>query len=258
MSHNEHPPALNHGELQLVFENIWFIKGTVKMPIAIPMKISRSMTVIKNPDNNELTLVNSMRLSEEGLRKLDSLGKVAHVIRLAGFHGRDDGFYKDKYQAKVYAVKGQFYSRKFEKQPIKPEDGFMQPDVWLDESTPLPIEGSQLRVIHSSNPGEAILLIDREGGILVVGDTLQNMPAADEFVNFPAKIMMGKMGFFKAYNVGPGWLQFAKPNESEVRAILDIDFDHVLPAHGDPVIGKAKEKYRPALTGPLKGATPSK
>ena len=34
---------------------------------------------------------------------------------------------------------------------------------------------------------------------------------------------------------------------NEVKAILDLEFEHVLPVHGGKVIGGAKEKYRPAI-----------
>ncbi|MGB5683132.1 MAG: hypothetical protein WBM47_14875, partial [Polyangiales bacterium] len=78
-------------------------------------------------------------------------------------------------------------------------------------------------------------------------------PEPDEYYNFPAKLMMKRFGFFKPYNVGPGWLQFARPSAAEVRSILDLEFQHVLPGHGDAVIGGAKEKYRTALEGELKG-----
>ena len=36
--------------------------------------------------------------------------------------------------------------------------------------------------------------------------------------------------------------------ESQLRALLDQPWDHVLPSHGNPVIGGAKEKYSKALT----------
>jgi hypothetical protein len=65
--------------------------------------------------------------------------------------------------------------------------------------------------------------------------------------------MMKRFGFFKPYNVGPGWLRFASPSADDVRSILQLDFEHVLPGHGDAVIGGAKEKYRPAIEGELKG-----
>ena len=54
-------------------------------------------------------LINSLRLDEEGLAKLDELGKVTDVIRLGGFHGSDDPFYKERYGATSWAIEGQVY-----------------------------------------------------------------------------------------------------------------------------------------------------
>ncbi|MFV1975960.1 MAG: hypothetical protein ACC651_09445 [Candidatus Scalindua sp.] len=248
----KHPPAMAHGHFNEIFEDIWFIQGAVKMPMLLPMKVSRSMTVIRNPSNNELTLINSMRLSDAGLNELLNIGNIANVIRIAGFHGRDDAFYQEKYGAKVYAIRGQTYVRKFDNE-MKTEDGFMQADIWLEKGSALPFDSATLKVFETAKPTEAIIVIDREGGILITGDSLQNTPVPDQYVNLPARFMMKKMGFFKEYNIGPGWLGFAKPDEVEVRSILDLAFEHVLPAHGDPVISGAKEKYRPALEGDLKG-----
>jgi len=248
----KHLCAMAHGHFEKLFEDIWFVKGAVKMPMLLPMKVSRSMTVLRNPSNNELTLINSMRLTDAGLNELDNIGKVANVIRIAGFHGRDDAFYRERYGAKIYAIRGQTYVRKFDND-TKTEDGYMQADVWLEKGSVLPIGPATLKIFETAKPTEAIIVIEREGGILVTGDSLQNTPEPDQYVNFPARLMMKKMGFFKEYNVGPGWLGFAEPEEAEVRSILDLEFDHVLPAHGDPVITGAKEKYRPALEGDLKG-----
>lgn len=248
---HKHMPAQAHGSITKIFENIWFVKGAVKMPMLMPMKISRSMTVLKDAETGELTLVNSMRLSEKGLAELEKIGNIKNVIRLAGFHGRDDGFYRDRYGAKIFAIKGQSYTRKF-------DDGsdlevYMQPDVWLDKNSELPIKNAELIVIESSSPSEAVLLLQTEGGVLVAGDALQNTPEPDEYVNFIGKIAMRKMGFYKAHNVGPGWLQFASPEATEVRSLLNLNFEHVLPAHGDAVVGQAKEKFRPNIEGELKG-----
>lgn len=59
--------------------------------------------------------------------------------------------------------------------------------------------------------------------------------------------MMKMMGFVKPYNVGPGWLKQCKPPKDHLRAILDLSFANVLPSHGAPVIGDAREQYRPAI-----------
>jgi hypothetical protein len=243
-------PASPHGAFEEVFDGIWFIRGGVKMPMKVPMKMGRAMTVVRGGDGG-LTLFNTMRLSEPGLKQLESFGPVRHVIRLAGFHGRDDGFYRDRYGAKVYAIKGQRYVRGMSM--AAEHDDYMHPDVQLSAEDTLPIEDASLRIIHSSDPPEAICRLDREGGILIAGDALQHTPKPDEFFNLPARFMMKRFGFFKPYNVGPGWLQFAHPSALEVRSILTMDFEHVLPGHGAAVIGGAKEKFRPAIEGDLKG-----
>ena len=245
-----HLPASPHGKLEELFDGIWFVRGGIKMPMRIPMKISRSMAVVRGTDG--LTIFNSMRLSETGLAELESLGEVKHVVRLAGFHGRDDGFYRDRYGARVYAVEGQQYARGMD--PGKDGlDPYMEPDEWLSEASALPIADAKLKVFSTSNPPEAVCVLQRHGGILIAGDSLQHTPAPDEFCNWPAKVMMKRFGFWKPYNVGPGWLQFAHPTASDVRSVLDLEFEHVLPGHGAPVVGGAKGKYRPALEGELKG-----
>ena len=245
-----HLPASPHGRLEELFDGIWFVRGGIKMPMRMPMRIGRSMTVVRGDDG--LTILNSMRLSEEGLKELESLGDVKHVVRIAGFHGRDDGFYRDRYGAKVYAVEGQSYVRGLDPKKPNPES-FMEPDGWLNEESTLPIADAKLKVFSTSTPPEAVCLIERHGGILVAGDSLQHTPTADEYFSFLAKIMMKRMGFMKPHNVGPGWLQFAHPTVADVRSVLDLEFEHVLPAHGAAVIGGAREKYRPAIEGELKG-----
>lgn len=246
-----HLSAAPHGPLEELFEGIWHVRGGVKMPMLMPMKIGRAMTVVRGDDG--LVLFNSMRLSERGLKELDALGEVKHVIRIAGFHGRDDGFYRDRYGAKVYAIEGQTYFRGIDPKKFGPEP-FLEPDEWLTEGSALPIADAKLKVLSTSTPPEALCLIQRHGGILIAGDSLQNAPRPDEYYNFLAKIMMKRMGFLKPYNVGPGWLRFARPTVADVRSILDLEFEHLLPCHGEPIIGGAKEKYRPTIEGELKGA----
>jgi len=97
MSSSKFPPAQPHGALREVFPDVFFVTGTAGLPGPLPVRFSRNMTVVRAGER--LTLINSVRLSEEGLRALDALGKVTDVLRLAGFHGMDDPFYKDRYGA---------------------------------------------------------------------------------------------------------------------------------------------------------------
>jgi len=241
MTARPHPPALPHGSFKEVFPNVFFLTGTLAMPGPVPMRFSRNMTVIR--EGERLAVVNSVRLTEDGLRELDALGKVTDVLRIAGYHGMDDPFFKERYGAKIWAVKGQRYVSGFK---LDAPHTYLTPDVELTESSELPISGAKLYVIPSTPP-EGLLLLERQGGVLITGDCLQHWSRTDEYFSGFAKVMMRVMGFIKPHNVGPAWFKQAKPPRSAMQGILDLQFDHVLPAHGAAVNGGAKESFRPRL-----------
>ena len=80
------------------------------------------------------------RLDEAGLAALDALGKVTDVVRVAGNHGMDDPFYRERYEAKVWAVAGQRYTAGFD---ANAKDVFLEPDVAMGPSTELPLAGAR-------------------------------------------------------------------------------------------------------------------
>jgi len=237
------PPAFPHGDLYEVMPEIFFVQGCLKISPP-PMRFSRNMTVVRR--DGALTIINSMRLDEKGLEALDALGRVEHVVRIAGFHGMDDRFYKERYDAKVWAVEGHIYTRGFNVEGKTPEGGYFQADVSATAETELPIPGSRLIVIPGKVP-EGVLYLPDAGGTLVTGDALQNWNKPDDGFNWFTAVMMRLMGFIKAHNVGPGWLKQAKPDTTALGGLLDVDFDNVLPAHGAPVVGGAKAAFTPAL-----------
>lgn len=241
MSGQSFHPALPHGEIEEVFPNVFFVTGTLAMAAPMPMKFSRNMTIVR--EGERLIIVNSMRLNDEGLRKLDALGKVTDVVRIAGFHGMDDPFYKDRYGAKVWVVKGQRYFKGF----AVNSEPYFQPDEVMDKSSKLPIEGAKLYVFESAKVPEGVLVLNREGGIAIVGDCLQHWHTPDKYFSFGAKIMMRFAGFIKPYNVGPAWFKNNRPSDAEMLGLLDLPFEHVLTSHGGLVRGKAREHYRPSI-----------
>lgn len=241
MKPRPHPPALPHGALEEVLPGLFFVTGTVRMGGG--MSFSRAMTVVK--EGERLVLVNSVRLDEAGLSALDRLGKVTDVIRLAGNHGADDPFYRERYGAKVWAVKDSPYMPGFDPKA----EPYFEPDVRFDEGSALPIAGAKVHVFRSG-PAEALLLLP--SGTAIAGDALQNWSGPDAYFSFMGRLVMRLMGFMKPFNVGPGWLSQCKPPPEDLRAVLTLPFENVLPSHGTPVLGGAREKYRAAIEAAAK------
>jgi hypothetical protein len=235
------PAALPHGTFSEPVPGVFFVQGTMRFPGVLPMRFSRNMVVVRS--GGKLVLTNTVRLDDAGLAALDKLGKVTDVVRIAGNHGMDDPFYADRYKAKVWALAGQRYVAGFGNDA---PDVYFEADQVLEPGGPMPIEGATLHVI-AAKPPEGLLLLPNDGGVLVVGDCLQNWAKADEYFSLPARIAMPLMGFIKPHNVGPAWLKGCKPPKEDMRAILGLRFAHVLPSHGSPAIGDAVAKFRPAI-----------
>jgi hypothetical protein len=155
----------------------------------------------------------------------------------------DDPFYKERYGAKVWSLKGQRYVSGFN---ASAPQTYLTPDAEIDAATPLPIAKSRMYVIGATPP-EGLLLIEREGGVLISGDCLQHWHAPDQYFSLVGRLMMKAMGFIKPHNIGPAWLKQTKPPVVDLLGILELGFEHVLPAHGSAIIGGAKAGYRPRL-----------
>lgn len=237
------PPAHPHGDLLEVFPDVFLITGS--FPIG-PMRISRNMVVLRQGER--LVLVNTVRLDEARLAALDALGRVTDVIRLAGFHGSDDPFYRDRYGCTVHAIRGQTYFT-----GLDPRAGeiYFEPDALLEADSPLPIDGASL-VVFSTSPPEALLRIPAGGGTLISGDSLQNWATADAFFDEAGAQVMARRGFIAPHQLGRGWIVNSRPDHGEIAGILSLGFANVLPGHGAPVIGGAPEKYRPAIAAYLR------
>jgi hypothetical protein len=236
-----------HGPIETLFSDVWIVKGGSKMPLPIPVRITKTMTIVRNPENQELTLINAMRVSDSLLTEIERLGTVKNVITIGGGHGKDDGFYRDRFGATVYDIEGHQYVRQLGPKSDKNEV-YMEANVHLNKETQLPLPNAELKIIQTNDTPEGVLVLSMEGGILVTGDSLQNTAGPNEYTNFLAKIIMKKKGFFHSYNVGPAWLEKVMPNATDMKSIfLDSEYENVIPGHGDPVVKGAKEKYRKAV-----------
>ncbi len=222
------PEQLPHGEISEVFPDVFFVVGQSKFDVqGKTAQFARSMTVIR--DGDSLTLVNTLRLDDNGLQALDRLGTVKNVVRLAANHGRDDAFYSDRYDVPVWALEGVAQAR-----PVKNPATLAAGDAG-------PVKDATILVYESIAAAEAVLCLHRSGGILVAGDSLQNMTGPNEFFDDGTLATFEKGGFFKRGNIGPAWRANLQPERADFDRILALEFKHLLPAHGDVLMADAHE-----------------
>ncbi|MFC4261150.1 hypothetical protein ACFOZ5_19185 [Marinobacter lacisalsi] len=223
------PPALAHGAIEEVFTDVYFVSGAMETVLMdMDWQFSRNMTIVR--DGERLILINTVRLDDQGLAQLDRLGKVTDVIRLGALHGRDDAFYVDRYQARHWVMPGIEASDAMGSRP-------------LDQASPLPISDASLFRFETSNVPEGILNLQRDGGILIACDALQNWLSPDEHFCDETRHRMEGMGFFTPANVGPVWLQAAEPAAEDFRRLAALNFRHALCGHGAPLLDSAHGQF---------------
>lgn len=223
------PPALAHGPIQEVFDDVFFVSGAMETVLMdMDWNFSRNMTVVR--DGERLIVINSVRLSEQGLAELDKLGRVTDVIRLGALHGRDDAFYVDHYGAQYWAMPG-----------MEHESGLAAKPLTGDAR--LPISDASVFQFKTTQIPEGIVRLARSGGIVIACDALQNWLAPDEHFCAASTQRMQEMSFFTPANLGPVWLQAAAPAGGDFARFKALSFQHALCGHGAPLRDSAREDF---------------
>lgn len=223
--------AMPHGELREVFPETYFVTGTMKGVFGDAVwQFSRNMTVVR--DRETLSIFNSVRLDDAGLAMLDALGTVRNIVRLGALHGCDDLFYCARYPDAVYWAADEMPGL---------DAGAARP---LQVGGELPVSNASLFAFEQTKLPERILFLEREGGIAIACDALQNWVQADDYFSAETRERMSAMGFFQPANVGPVWMQMNEPGPEDFRRLAGIDFEHALCGHGEPLVGGAADKYR--------------
>ncbi len=228
---SEFHEAMPHGTLEEVFPDVFFVTGTMRNEFFGSMwQFSRNMTVVK--EGEKLTLFNTVRLDENGLAALDALGTVANIVRLGDMHGLDDPFYVNRYKdATFWALPGMGM------------EGGLAANKVLTEDGPLPVGNASLFTFKTTKRPESILRLDREGGIMIACDALQNWVEPDRFFDMQTTATMTEMGFFTPANLGPAWVMGAEPQANDFARLKEVPFKHALCGHGSPLRDNAQELF---------------
>ena len=207
-----------HGPLQQISEDCWYVTGTVMFkPL---LRLPRNMIILRHKDM--LTLINSVRPDEAGDRSLEALGKIAHIMTI-GFHQMDDAYYLNKYGATQWLVPGA---------DANPE---ARQTCQLTENAELPVPDMRVFLFKETIKGEAALLLERDGGLLITCDSVQHwMPS--ELMSPLAKLVTRMIGFQKPAQIGPPWRKTQTPPGGSLRGdferLLELPFERLIGGHG--------------------------
>jgi len=227
-----HPTALPHSNIQQVLPEVFFVTGAMETVLMdMDWRFSRNMIIVR--ENDSLILINSVRLTEEGLAELDQLGTVTDIVRIGSLHDKDDAFYTERYASAEYWGLEDFPNQEQMPRVTKP----------LIEGGDLPISDASLFTFKTTKLPESILCLDREGGILIACDALQNWLEPDEFFSPESTAVMTEMGFFTPANIGPVWMKFAEPEAEDFVRLKKLTFNHVLCGHGEPLKDNAYQEF---------------
>lgn len=214
---SDYSPVWPHGDIIKAFEGIYNVRGTNIVHFeGKEIQHSRSMTIIVQ--EGSLTLINSVRLSEKGLEELEKLGTVRNVISIGAFHGRDDAFYLERYQAKLWTVH---------------EPSSYHNTHYLQDTDKLPINNGYFFMFKNTNPAEGFIYITNHEGIIITCDSVKNWVHIDEFFNEDTAMNALADGEIAKARISPIWLQATGMDKVNFNHLLQLKFKHLISAHGD-------------------------
>ena len=222
------PVVEPHGAIEQIFTGVYRVQGSVQM--APLVRIPRNMVVIAH--EGELTIIGAVRLRPAAEADLEALGRVAHVFKI-GMHGMDDPYYVDRYRAKLWALPGARLS------------AGLVADATLAPDAPLPFPDGRVFAFERTVAPEAAILLERDGGVLVTCDSVQNWTST-RGCSPVASLVTRLMGFIKPAQIGPVWRKEMTLKGGTLRPDFErlaaLPFKHLIGGHGEPLRDHARER----------------
>mmetsp|Transcript_30635 Transcript_30635/g.50604 ORF Transcript_30635/g.50604 Transcript_30635/m.50604 type:complete len:258 (-) Transcript_30635:30-803(-) len=231
-------PAFKPKAIRRIAQNIFVVQATLRTKKL--WKISRNMVIIRVQE--ELTLINAIRLNKEGEEFLQSLGFVARVIRLGtttGTGAEDDLHYRNFHGAQIWA-------------PGNSKNYQIPLDRIITKDSVLPFAHSKTFIFKNTIEPEAAILIqpqgkNSKGGLLLASEALQNQ-VDNDLLSVSARTAMRISGMLDSKIVVPQrWLKSHQdskllPLRDDFERLLRLDFTRLIGATGAIVPVRAKEE----------------
>eukprot|EP01118_Nematostelium_gracile_P000390 TRINITY_DN10413_c0_g1_i2.p1 TRINITY_DN10413_c0_g1~~TRINITY_DN10413_c0_g1_i2.p1 ORF type:complete len:283 (-),score=53.30 TRINITY_DN10413_c0_g1_i2:79-927(-) len=223
---------------ELFPDQIWVEDGPIEN---FGVRFSTRMTVIKL-NNNRLLVHSPLPLIAKRKAALDAIGEVKYVIAPNKMHHL---FIKDYFtgypEASIYGVAGLK-----EKRPDLPfhailASNFAEP-VWADELDQL--------VVMGKDKVNEVVFFHRKSKTLLVADMIENLnPEAPGVSILKKSLMFANSVWDRDRNQARSsvefkWINTTKELKDSLSAIHQWDFENIIMAHGDLIIGDGKEIFK--------------
>jgi hypothetical protein len=223
-------------------------------------RINKNMIVIEH--KGELSVINPLKLTSEGQRKLSKLGQVKHIIRLGpSMHASwEDKYYLDLYPFSVRWAPGELLPTYPPGTSPKemPNKQSLPIDQHLTDRGSASFPNCLVFCFKHTAQAEAALLLEREshGNLLITSDCLQSQKD-NEYINMPVVAKQKLDGLLESdIVVSPPWLKlmgppptagikeqkmYKKDLRSDFTRLLGLRFARLLSTSGNVVKYGAKE-----------------
>jgi hypothetical protein len=233
-------PAMPHGPLVEVLPDVFVVTGTFRLDRFGLIAFPRNMTVLRR--DGELTLVNSVRLTEAGERDLVALGKIRHLVRLGAFHGVDDPYYLARYQPTFWLPEGM---------PAPPAATGSPTRSLVNAARPEFAPDAEVFAFLNTRLSEAALRLPSGNGTLVVCDAIGNFETTAGFSR-PMRWLTPRKSLRRCTVASAIWLRRMGHGRGadlhgNYQRLLALDFDALLPAHGEALLSGAKDALRASV-----------
>jgi hypothetical protein len=224
--------------MEVIAEEVWGVPGAAHLPggVVFPLR----MTVIRLPDGG-LWLHSPVALDDTTARAIEALGPVRHLVAPSLLHDLHAGAAKARWPAARLHAPTALRARR----PDLPiDEDLSDGSPWGDAIVAVAIRGApkldEFEFLH--RPSRTLLVTDLAFHVLT--------PAT-----FATKLVLcgvgchGRLGSSRAWR----WV-FAEDRAAvaaSVERLLALDFDRLVPAHGDVIASGAAPALRQALSQPL-------
>jgi len=224
--HQVKEERLQAGQIHALFDDVFWIPG--KMPCS---RTGQQANMIILRDDQQLSLINPVRLSPLQQQKLEQLGEIRHILRLGDRPTTDEHFYRSRYQAELWAVPGQ-------------QDKACH--NILKEDKHLPVRGTRLLTFNHACRTEAVLLLERHR-LLISHESFQYFSDWQE-LKLMDQLRMKLQGFHRGLNLSRHWLRDITPKgyslEADLNRLQQLPFDALLASRGVPLLNGAQQAIR--------------